>query len=375
MAGKVDFELEVCRLARTTPDTLTITFALPPSCRAAFDYRAGQFLTIEVEIEGTTYRRAYSLHGSPALADPLQITVKRVLGGRVSCWLHERLREGDRLRVVPPRGRFCPDIDPMHARTYLCFAAGSGITPVFSILKTVLTLERHSVVFLFYGCRDESNVLFEAELQEWAARHPQRFTLITTLSRPKSTGMFSWLKGAEPWKGLVGRIDGNRVREWITAYPPPLQTVRYLICGPGTMIDEVRATLLSLDVPDRDILFERYGAAPDGAAPDGVVPEGAAGGGSKEATVTARLRADLACGEAAEVTVAPGTTLLRALLDAGYEVPYSCEAGVCGTCKARLVSGRAEMKRSMALSEKEREAGAILTCQGVAASEHIRIKY
>ena len=353
------YRLKVSALERSTSEALTIQFDLPSDVKPHFSFKPGQFLTLRCGVGSETLQRAYSINSAPALDDPLQVTVKKIKDGRVSTWLHENLKVGDTLEVLPPRGRFTPDITSDNHRTWFLFGAGSGITPLFSILKQILTIEPYSYVYLFYGSRNEEQIIFHKLLTQWEERYPERLKVVHTLTKPISSSWSALWKNVPRWKGRTGRIDADAVREFIASYPPPAQRVRYCICGPGDMIDTVRQTLLSLDVPKGDIQSEHFGAGPV-----------ARKAGRGEA---ARLNVNHA-GETATITVAPGQTLLRAMLDAGRTVPYSCESGVCGTCRARVVKGSAEMKQCMALDEAEQVSGHILTCQALATTPELTIR-
>ncbi|MDJ0841957.1 MAG: ferredoxin--NADP reductase [Acidobacteriota bacterium] len=353
------FNLRVSALARDTADALTITLDLTDEAAPHFQYRAGQFLTLDVDVAGETCRRAYSLNSAPSLHEPLQITVKRIENGRVSNHLHGVLRQGDQLRVQPPAGKFCPDIDPKNYRTWFLFGAGSGITPLLAIMKEVLTVEPDSYVYLLYGNRDEDNIIHHRSLADWQQRYPERLTVMHTLTKPNSAKWSALWKNVPKWKGWTGRIDEGRVRRFIQEYPPPAQTARYCICGPGDMIRVVTDTLLAMDVPKKDIMAEHFGAPKTGATTTGVA-----------ATLKTRLD-----GKPISVPVPTDRTLLRALLDAGHDAPYSCEAGVCGACTARLTKGSVTMSSCMALDEAEQAAGKILTCQAVAKEKEIAVRF
>ena len=363
MSQTAFYPLMVKKLHRSTDDALTITLALPDTLWSVFDYQAGQFLTVKVMIEGETYRRAYSLNSSPAIDEPLEITVKRLKGGRVSNFLHDTLKEGDVLEMMPPQGQFTDTIIESNYRSYYLFAAGSGITPILSILKTILVTELHSTVVLFYGSRDEQSIVLREAIAEWEAKYPERLNVVHTLSRPISkTWSALWTK-VENWQGRVGRvgrIDEKSVTWCLNTYKPVAQIARYFICGPAAMIDSTEKALLALNVHRPHIHIERFG-----------------GDDSEQSSVygcEAKLVVKLGEQES-QHKISAGRTVLQALKADGLSVPYSCESGVCGSCRAYLIKGQVAMKNNMALTEQEVKAGDILCCQAVPQSETISIEF
>lgn len=359
MSEQQFYALTISALDYSTEDALTISLQLPSELSARFDYQAGQFLTVRVLIDGEPQQRAYSLNSSPAVAEPLQITVKRVSDGLVSNYLHDHLQVGDLLKVAAPQGRFVQDLQPTNQRSYYLFAAGSGITPIVSMVKTILTVEPWSHIYMLYGSRDEEHIVLRQELEQWQQRYAERFTLVQTLSQPNSQKWSALLRSGERWQGEVGRIDADKVRAFIDQHPPAAQRARYLICGPGEMINAIEQALLALDVDGEDILVEHFGVS--GSLSDS--PQGCA----------AQLAVN-AYGTPVQVDVAAGQSLLQALLDQQVEVPYGCQSGVCGSCQAQLTKGEVHMVNAMALTDKERQAGAVLLCQCQAKSAKLAVK-
>lgn len=358
-APKGPFPLKVAAVREAGERAKTLVFECPEALRETFAYRAGQFLTLHPTIDGKQVQRAYSLCGAPAAAAPPTITVQRVENGLVSNFLHDQVAVGDTVPVSPPRGKFCADIAAGNHRSYYAFAAGSGITPIFSQIQQILLTEATSCIFLLYGCRDENNIIFREELEALAQQHPTRFHLDIILSRPRSHQWRALFSSQPRWTGDTGRIDETRVKAWIVAHPPPNQTVCYLVCGPNAMIETVTTALTGLDVDRRDILSERFGAAASKETASG-----------NAASLTATLN-----GQTNTIAVDKGQTLLQAMVAADLNPPFSCQAGVCGSCRATCKKGRVSQTGAAALSEQERKDGAILTCRAQALEEHITIKF
>jgi len=347
--------LEVSAVDRSTENTVTLSFELPAAIQPLFRYQAGQFLTLRLTIDGETLQRAYSLNSSPAQAGPLQITVRAVADGRASRWLNDNIQAGDCLDVAAPMGTFCPDIQHSNHRSYFLFAAGSGITPLLAIARTVLAVEPWSYVYLLYGSRDEHNIVLRHQVETLAAHYPDRMTLVQTLSQPLSKRWSALWKDVENWQGETGRITPERVQTFIQQHPPAAQQARYLICGPGEMIQTTRQALEALDVDPQDMMVEAFSGT---AAP------------TTSRQVASELRLS---GTQTVFTLNASETLLEGMIRHQLEPDYSCQSGVCGCCRAELIAGQVEMAQPAALSDQEIENGAILLCQARACSEKIRI--
>jgi 3-ketosteroid 9alpha-monooxygenase subunit B len=342
--------LAVARIVRETSDARSIVFEIPRPLRALFEYQAGQFLTLEIEHEGARLRRCYSLASSPACEDDRgehKVTVKRVQGGRVSNWLNDRLREGDVVSVLPPEGRF---VLGKGEAPLLLFAGGSGITPVISIAKTALATTRRRIRLL-YANRDVSSVIFADELEALARRYADRFQLV------------------HRFDDVHGFVDAEVVRGVVTN----VDTDCYL-CGPGPFMTTVERALGEAGVdPDR-VHVERFVSPADTPR---VVPPPTATSEANEASssptpmaisVTLEGRRHLVPYEA-------GKSILRAALDAGLAVPYSCEEGFCGCCVARLREGAVDMAADDALTAEEKARGFVLTCQAKPRTRECAVEY
>ena len=317
--------LRIARIRPVTADAVTITFDDPDGMIGG---SAGWYVIVRVIVEGEEHRRAFSLSSTPELAQPPAITVKRHPDGLVSRHLVERARAGDLMGVEPAAaGAFEVGIGTGRRRTLYAFAAGSGIAPVMSIIRGVLALEKGSVVHLLYGNRSPGDAISAGELATLASDHPDRFRL---------TCLFS---------GRAERIDHRAVDRFLTSRPPTTADVWYLVCGPPGMNRTVEARLRSLGTPADRLLVERYQPAHREGAPtpyDGAM---------------VRLE-----DQDHEGTAAAGDVLLDALGGPSSPLYYACRSGVCGTCRAVLVTGEVDPGVPFALSEAEQAAGVVLTC-------------
>ncbi len=349
-------KLKVHSIHNPIKDATTITFDIPAHLSESFHFFPGQHLIIKFLINGQVARRSYSLNSCPFKEEALQVTVKRIKGGLVSNFVGDHLKVGDELEVMTPQGRFYADVKVDAYKTYFLFAAGSGITPIISILKSVLIASPQSVVNLFYGNTDQYTIIFKNELDELQRQHSHRLQIVYTLSNPKVWS--TW----EQWKGRKGRIDAEAVEWFITNYPPIAQSTEYYICGPGAMNLSVRDTLIGLQIPKELIHIEQFGGNVEALNTD------------IKSVDNAQLTATLN-GVKHQLTVTSGKTILQVLKDAKVNPPYSCQSGVCATCVAKVTKGKAEMKSCMALEDKEINEGMILTCQALPVTEEIEIEF
>lgn len=327
-------QLRVARVVRETADASSFVLEVPDALRDTFAYEAGQFCTFRFHIDGEEHQRCYSMSSSPEVDGELQVTVKRVPGGRVSNWMHDELAPGADVDTSAPSGLF--RLHPGHADV-VAFGAGSGITPIFSIVKTALaTTDRR--VHLLYANRDRESAIFAAELDDLAARHGDRLVVHHHF---------------DVERGFVGR---DEVRPFVDP------AAEVFVCGPGPFMDVVEGTLLDGGVPVDRIRIERFTVAD--AAP--AAPEEDDG----PIEVTIELK-----GRRGSTQHRSGTTILQVARELGIPAPYSCESGSCATCMARLVQGEVTMRTNNALTPDEVADGWILTCQSVPTSPSVHVVY
>lgn len=348
-------KLRVADLRRETPDAVSIAFEIPSELRRDFLFAAGQYLTLRTTLDGEELRRSYSICSGPDDGE-LRIAVKRVDGGTFSVWANSGISPGDVLDVMTPTGRFGVAHMPDKARVYAGFAAGSGITPILSIVRGILSRERHSRMFLFYGNRSTGNMLFREQLEELKDRHMGRLSLFHVLSQEQ-----------QDVPVLNGRLDAEKVRLLLRHLVPVDLVDHAFICGPAGMSEEVEATLLGLGIKPEQVHVERFVSALGGKPRPQPPPA---------RTETPRAIASLVVdGRRAEVPVADGESVLDAALRAGLDLPYACKGGMCSTCRARVVEGTTEMEVNFSLEPWEIEAGFVLTCQAHPTSPRVLIDY
>ena len=355
-------ELAVKRVTPEAAGAVAITFAIPDTQREAFQFEPGQFLTLRARIEGQELRRTYSI-SSPrsrlGAAGELEIGIRPVKGGVFSNWAAQALKAGDRLEVMPPDGRFT--VRKQRAIHRVGFAAGSGITPILSIAATTLEEQPEAKFTLVYGNRRMSSVMFNEALQDLKDRYPDRLTLIHVLSRQ-----------AQEVDLLQGRIDAAKVRAIVDALLPAKSMDEVFICGPEAMIEAVQATLLAVGVPDSRIYTERFttGSAQAAKVQADVDAALERSDAAKDIALTVLLD-----GKEHEMKIAAGEHVLDVALDHGLDLPYSCKAGVCCTCRAKIVEGSAEMDKNFALEAADVEQGFVLSCQARPTSARLVVSY
>lgn len=360
MSQPVFHTLVVDNLQRETDDAVCVTLAVPPPLQAAFRYSQGQYLTFRRSLADGEVRRSYSIC-SGVDEGVLKVAIKAVPGGRFSTYATETLKSGDTLEVMPPAGSFSTALDPAADKNYLCIAAGSGITPILSIVKSILAVESRSHVTLLYGNQRVGSIMFREELDRLKNRYMERFQLIHVLSRENRDVEI-----------LNGRIDNRKGAELCRHLLDLAAVDEFFLCGPEGMISEVSRGLRSFGVDAGRIHYELFGASAEDAAAAVVRHQERArrfGGTSSVVTV----KAD---GRETRLELAPdGENILDAALDAGVDLPYACKGGACATCKARLVRGEVDMDVRHALEDDEVAAGFVLTCQAHPVSADVYIDF
>lgn len=354
------YPLRVKDLHKDTENAVVVTFDVPAEHAEKFTFIQGQYLTLNQQIDGEEVRRSYSI--CAGLDDgELRVAIKHVEGGVFSSWANEQLKAGDTLDVMPPRGDFYTSIEPEQARNYLCICAGSGITPVLSIIKTVLAREPQSTVTLLYGNQRTNTMMFRHELSFLKNAYMGRFHWINIFSRePQEVDLLS------------GHLDNRKGG----ALNQRLINIRgfdeFFLCGPEAMISEVSRGLRGEDIDEANIHYELFAASAENA---------------RKAIERHHARAKEYKGMVSDVSIlsdgreyafqlsTDGENILDAGLRNGVDLPFSCKGGVCATCKARLLEGEVDMDLSQALRPEEIENGYILTCQSHPISKKITVDF
>lgn len=354
--------LKVAEVHPEGSDALCIAFDVPESLREAYRFLPGQHVGLRAQVNGQEIRRTYSIC-SAADDRRLRIGVRVHDNGSMSQHLASRLRAGDSIDVMTPTGRFFVEPNPSAARTYCAFAGGSGITPILGIIRNLLAREPHSRVILFYSNRTTATIMFAEELLALKDRYPARLSLYFLLSRePQDVELFN------------GRLDRDKVRLLGRQIFDPQQTDAFLLCGPGDMIQCVRDTLVELGVDASRIHTERFANdMPAGSAATAALVQ--AKPKRQAAAEIARITITMDGRQRSFAMLDDDATVLDAAERVGMELPYSCRAGVCSTCRAKVTRGSVEMATNYALEPWEVQAGFILCCQARPTGGELEITY
>jgi ring-1,2-phenylacetyl-CoA epoxidase subunit PaaE len=349
--------LKVAEITRETADCVSVVFDVPADLRNEFTYIQGQYLTLKLKVNGEELRRSYSLCTSPVTDRELRVAVKKVKDGRASTYINDVLKVGDEMEVMTPMGNFHSPLSPTNKKSYVLFAGGSGITPMLSIIKTVLQSEPGSKLTLFYGNRDEASVIFKKQLDELAAKNADRFKVYHILEHC----------GEEVDELCKGILLPEKVKSLIAKYVDLNADNVFFICGPGPMMENVKVVLGDLKVDQKKIHIE-YFTAVEAAVK-------AAEASSPAEIVQSKVTVILDDEEVNFDLASNGKSVLDVAQDAGMDVPFACKGGVCCTCRAKLMEGKVKMDQNFALSEEELERGYILTCQSHPITEKVVISF
>ncbi|RZS44509.1 ring-1,2-phenylacetyl-CoA epoxidase subunit PaaE [Herbihabitans rhizosphaerae] len=343
--------LTVSTVDRLCADAVAITFAVPDEFAEDYTFRAGQYLTLRQQVDGREERRSYSIC-APVGAAP-RIGVRRVDGGLFSERLVDSLRPGDTLEVLPPLGNFTPELSAAGHHAFV--AAGSGITPVLSIVDTVLA-DGESRATLLYGNRRSDTVMFAEDLADLKDRHPDRLQLVHVLSRePRDVELFS------------GRLDAERLRALFDIVVPASDIDQWWLCGPYGLVQDAEKVLAERGVPTERVHHELFYVDEPPPAPKRA-DESTVDGATAEVTV-------LLDGRETTLALPADTPILDAAQRVRADLPFACKGGVCGTCRAKVTSGKVEMRRNYALEQHELDAGFVLTCQGLPVTDAVTVDY
>ena len=366
-------DLQIARISPEAAGAVAITLSVPAELRGSFDFQPGQFLTLRADIGGADVRRSYSISSARSQLQrngELEVGIRPVQGGVFSNWAASQLKAGDSLRVMPPDGRFV--VQRPRAIHRVGFAAGSGITPILSILASTLEEQADSKFTLVYGNRRMDSVMFNEALQDLKDRYPSRLTLIHILSRQ-----------AQEVPLLEGRIDAAKVQGIINAFLPVGSMDEVFVCGPEAMIEATEQALLNAGVKPERIRSERFSSP----TLDALTPEARANAvlGKPDERVNPSTSADGDAGEVQLTVVLDGKPysmpmrrnekILDIALSLGMDLPYSCKAGVCCTCRCKVIEGTTEREKNFTLEKPEVERGFILWCQARPTGARVVISF
>jgi ring-1,2-phenylacetyl-CoA epoxidase subunit PaaE len=351
-------KLKVKEITKETADTVSVVFDVPADLKEQFKYVSGQYLTLKVKVNGEELRRSYSLCSAP-FENEYRVAIKKVKDGRGSSFVNDKLKVGDEVEVMTPMGNFHSPINASNQVHYVLFAGGSGITPMLSILKTVLQSEPKSKITLIYGNRDEASIIFAKQIADLAAKNPDRLKVVHVLEKTETENEFLH-------KGL---LTVDKVKAILAAQNAVGANNEYFICGPGPMMENVKNALTELKADHRKIHIEYFTAVAE--AVKKAEESSANGAPAAMSKVTIIL-------DGQQVTVdlsSKGKVILDAALDADLDVPYACKGAVCCTCRAKVMEGKVTMDQNFALTDEEVEQGYILTCQSHPVTEKVVVDY
>lgn len=362
-------KLKVAKVAKLNKDAVAIYLDIPNNLKETFKYTHGQFLSIQVDINGEKHRREYSICSSPYYEKDLVISSKKIGNGIVSNYLYNSLKEGDTIESYPPQGKFFTELNPENEKTYFLIGGGSGITPLLSILKSVLYVEPKSKVVLYYGSKEDEGIIFKNELLELQKSSNGKLKLNFTLTDYDEN--YTGLKGmisSEDLLKIVNENAGNKLND-----------SEYFICGPAEMMEKVKSDLTGLNINSEKIHIEHFSAPVHHEEFIPQIDSGLASRSGKDFDESEILKERevkvILDGEEHSLTIPPGVNILQAAIKADLDPPFSCKSGICTTCRAKLVSGKVKMDEREGLSDAEIEEGYILTCQSHPLTNNVKLEY
>ncbi len=345
-------KLAVLEIVRETADTTTMVFRKPED---GFDYAPGQFLTLIIPVGGEEVRRPYSISTSPHTDENIAVTVKRLDKGTVSNYLNDHMKIGDEYEVLLPMGSFTPALSADNEKHYVLIGGGSGITPLISIIKSILAVEANSTLLLIYQNRDEASIIFKDQLEKLESNYGGRLKLVNILSKPGAS-----------WDGLQGRLDGKLIREVLAdQIGNKGLEAEYFICGPGGLMVSVENALNEMGVSADRVHKESFSTPAPKNVDDLIDTDVAIN--KQEVTI-------ILDGMEHRVTVEPGKSILEAALNEDIDMPFSCQSGLCTACRGKLLSGKVYMEEDEGLSDDEKQEGYVLNCVGHPLSENVVIE-
>ncbi len=340
-------------IVKETKDAVSVSFEVPEELKSSFSYKSGQYLTLKAIINGEDVRRSYSLCSAPH-EDSWKVAIKAIDAGKFSNYANNELKKGDLLEVMNPMGSFVLPHE-IENKNFVFFAVGSGVTPVLSMIKSVLAGSKTSNITFFYGNKGFASIIFREEIEALKNKYMDRLRVVHILSRESLGNAIQ-----------KGRIDGQKCSDLIDAFVPVKTINDVFICGPKEMIFAVRDTFVSKGIEEKSIHFELFTSG------DSNVKQEV----EKQEDAISSLVTVIVDGDVLEIPLKSNDiNILDAALNAGADLPFACKGGVCCTCKAKIVEGTAKMDVNYALEADEVEAGYILTCQSHPTSEKLIVSF
>lgn len=346
--------LKIKDIRRETADAVSIAFEVPPQQQPEYQFKQGQYVTLKMNVHGEEVRRSYSLCTSPFSEKELRVAIKEVSGGKLSTFINRELKVGDQMDVMTPLGNFHTVLMGGKAKNYVLFAGGSGITPMMSILKSILYVEKQSKITLIYANRNEESTIFKAEIDRIAADNPNlKVVYIFEHPQTRISDLQTGIITIDKAKALLENVNGLKADE-------------YFICGPGPMMENVKVTLEGLKVAKEKIHIEYFTSVIE-AVNQAEIASGA--------NVNAKVKV-IQYGIETDFELETGSiSILEAAIEAGVDAPFSCKGAVCCTCRAKVLEGKVKMSANFALTDAEVEEGFILTCQSHPITEVVVVDY
>lgn len=357
--------VHVKNVKQETADSVSISLEISNNQANRLNYQPGQYVFMRMMIDEVEYLRPYSLSSSP-FEDDFTVTVKRLRGGVVSNFINDRILKGDKLEILPPKGDFYPEIKPEHKRQYFFIGAGSGITPLMSIIKALLHREPESKIYLLYGNRSEEGIMFKSELDHLQLKYPNRLFVEYLLSAPKryrQPGLLGFIKRGEiKWDGKVGLINNASITEFFTTYPiADRNNIKSFVCGPQGMMDTSINYLQKIGFNDEDILSESFHRDHNDLMPGGHIS-------SCQTKVLYK-------GESYQLKIDDKRPILDSLLKEDVIIPFACRSGVCASCVCKVVKGKVQTRQTKGLKKEFHDLGYILSCQSIPTTDVLEIDY
>lgn len=356
------YKLKIKDIQSVTPECKTLTFELPEEVKADFKFKPGQYLTLRDFIDGEEFRRNYSICSSPYDENDrncLTVAVKKVYKGRFSHHIHENYQVGDEVEVYPPLGNFIYSESPEEKKNYVFIAAGSGITPVISMIKSILKNEKDSEIVLIYGNAQKTSVIFKDEIDRLKNKNMQRLSVFHVFSREKQEAEI-----------LNGRIDREKVHFFLHHIIPAYRVSEVFICGPEELMLTAKEVCIEAGIDSKNIHFELFNTERRVEKDENISREAAGFQGVKN-----KVHVELDGDQFRLELQYPEQTVLDVALKNGLDLPYACRGGVCATCKCLLIEGEVDMDINYALEEDELEKGYILACQSHPRTEEVRVTF